>query len=179
MDNKKIVSSFFFILLSLILVSCQNEPVDKKIKISDFQVDNSGTDLVGTYLMTAYNTSIPTDLDLDGKTSTNQMDETSCFDNSMLILNADHSFTADLKGVQIVFDGVNKSMNCFAVPDVTGTWKLSGNKITLTYLDKSEEITVLGGTLVKALNGTQIVATDASKTPVYLTANATAIYSIQ
>ena len=51
--------------------------------------------------MTAFNSSIPTDLNGDGSASTNQMNETNCFNGSFITLNSNNTFVADSKGIDI------------------------------------------------------------------------------
>ena len=51
--------------------------------------------VVGTYRLTAFNTTPPTDLNGDGTSSTNQMNEVTCFNNSLIILNSNGTYTAD------------------------------------------------------------------------------------
>lgn len=178
MKNIKLVAGIFLILTAFTFTSCETEPIDSAINLDDF---NQVTSVSGSYLMTAFNTSIPTDLNNDGTASTNQMNETTCFNNSILVLNQDNTFVISSKGIDIVTDGVNQSLSCFMDPNIMGTWTLSGNTLTIQYteggLQYSEQFIVSGNTLVYTLNNTEIVGTTSTNVPVYLTADISIIYT--
>ena len=178
MKNIKLVASIFLILTAFTFTSCETEPIDSAIDLDDF---NPVTSVSGSYLMTAFNTSIPTDLNNDGIASTNQMNETTCFNNSILVLNQDSTFVISSKGLDIVTDGVNQSLSCFMDPNIVGTWTLSGNTLTIQYTEGgsqySEQFIVAGNTLVYTLNNTEIVGTTSTNVPVYLTADISIIYT--
>lgn len=154
-------------------------------------VANSGS-VAGTYKLTAFNTSVPTDLNNDGTASTNQLTETNCFNDMFLVLNANNTFVSDSKGTEIAIevDGatgeVVETIGCFTDPDVTGTWSLNGNVLSLTYTDSDtgEQITdnfnVVGNTLVATINDGEVVGTETTTgAPVYLTSDITIIYTKQ
>lgn len=140
--------------------------------------------IAGTYLLTAFNSSVPTDINNDGVSSTNQLNETTCFDNMLLTLNANNTFTASSKGIEIVFNGTIDEVSCFTDPNFTGTWSLSGNTLSLTYLDEgvsyTDDYTVNGNTISASIASGEVVGTETgSGTPVYLTSNLTFIYTKQ
>ena len=137
--------------------------------------------IVGNYKLTAFNTSIPTDLNGDGTASTNQLSETNCLNNSFVALNANNTFTADSKGIDI---DINNNIACFTDPDFTGTWVLNGNILSLTYTDGPDTITdnyiVNGNTFSATLNDGQVVGVEqVSGEPVYLTCDITIIFTKQ
>ena len=119
-------------LLSLItlisIFSCNIEPVDADL----FGNVLNPASVSGTYRMTAYNTGIPTDLNHDGNTSTNQMLETTCYDGSFITLNPDGTFIASSKGIEI---GTSTTLQCFSNSNYTGTWTLSVSVLKLTYIN--------------------------------------------
>lgn len=184
MRTLKKLFSIFVAILSLILVSCDNEPVDNALLNSTNNPTtgggSTGSSIEGTYKLTAFNTSIPTDLNNDGTSSTNQLNETACYNNSFLTLNANHTFSADSKGVDI--DLGTNALECFTDPVIIGTWALSGSTLTITYTDGgtsySDTFNVSGNTLTFSENGGEIVGT-AGGTPVYLTSNIQIIYTKQ
>lgn len=142
------------------------------------------TGIAGTYLLTGFNTSVATDINNDGVSSTNQLNETTCFDDMLLILNANNTFTADSKGIEIIFDGTVEEIDCFTDPDYTGTWALNGSILSLTYTDEGEVFTdnynVSGNTLSATVQGGEVVGTETTTgAPVYLTSDITIIYSKQ
>ena len=100
---KRFSLAALLIVSVLIFSSCSDEPVDSVLaaQLAEYNSSNqvstgggSTSSVVGTYLLTAFNTSIPTDLNGDGTASTNQMSETSCFNNSLFVLNSNNTFTA-------------------------------------------------------------------------------------
>ncbi|WP_177734680.1 MULTISPECIES: lipocalin family protein [Flavobacterium] len=145
--------------------------------------NTGGGNITGTYLMTAFNTSVPTDLNGDGTPSTNQMNETNCFNNSLLVLNANNTFTASSNGIDIVSDGVTETMECFTDPNLTGTWTLTGTTLSLTYTDEGEtytdNYTVSGSTITASVEEGQVVGTANDGSPVYLTATISIVYTKQ
>lgn len=170
-------SLLFFTAFNLVSCSSDNEPIDPAIDL-----DNWGTtSIAGSYLMTAFNTSVPTDLNNDGTASTNQMGETNCFNNNTLILNADNTFTATSKGVDIITTGTVATFDCFTDPSITGTWTLTGSTLSLTYTDAGEQnvdvFTVSGNTLTMTISQGEIVGTSSSNVPVFLTSNIDIIYT--
>lgn len=140
------------------------------------------TSIVGTYLLTAFNTSIPTDLNGDGASSINQINETTCFNNSLLTLNANGTFTANSKGIDIDLTVTPNIITCSTDPDISGTWVLTGNILKTTYIESGvtnvDEFTVIGNTLSITANNGEIVGT-ANGSPVFLTADITIIFTKQ
>ncbi|MFT6749086.1 MAG: hypothetical protein ACI9XR_001138 [Flavobacterium sp.] len=138
--------------------------------------------IAGTYLLTAFNTSVSTDLNGDGISSSNQLNETVCFNNSILKLNANNTFTSDAKGLDIDITGTTSVLTCFEDPDFTGTWSLAGNQLSLTYMDsgqtQTDVFTVAGNNLSLTVQNGEIVGT-AAGSPVYLTSNITIVYTKQ
>ena len=145
--------------------------------------------VVGSYKLTAFNTSVPTDLNLDGTASTNQMDEISCLNNSFLTINANNTFTSDAEGVDIEVtvdnNGVEvESIVCYEDAQIAGTWVLNGNTITFTYTEEgevySDTFTIQGNTLKYVLEDGQVVGVEEnSGAPVYLNSDITLIYTKQ
>jgi hypothetical protein len=109
------------------------------------------------------------------------MNETTCFDGSILVLNQDNTFVISSKGIDIVTDGVNQSLSCFMDPNIMGTWILSGNTLTIQYTEGgsqySEQFIATGNTLVYTLNNTEIVGTSSTNVPVNLTSDISIIYT--
>ncbi|WP_162127558.1 fibronectin type III domain-containing protein [Flavobacterium phycosphaerae] len=106
------------------------------------------TTIAGTYKLTAFNTSPATDLNGDGTPHINQMDEVDCLNNMFLTINANNTYTADAKGVDL--DIVSGNYTCFVDPTDTGTWVLNGNQLTVTSNDTTLDpftFTVSGNTL--------------------------------
>jgi len=189
MKNIRSICSLSLFAISFFFVSCDNEVVDPILKAqaaaaaANENNNSASTAIVaGTYLLTAFNTSVPTDLNGDGTSSTNQMTETSCFNNSLLTLNANNTFTANSKGIDIDLNANPNVITCFSDPDTTGTWSINGNVVVTTYVEAgvtyNDYFTVVGNTLILSENNGEIVGT-AGGNPVFLTSNIAIVYSKQ
>lgn len=180
MKRMKFLPGISLILMVLAFAACDNEPVDPVIKPEDFLIE---LDVVGTYKMTAYNTSIPTDLDKDGTTSINQMDETTCFSESYIIVNEDNTFSGTIKGIRIVSDGTTKTLDCIYGSDIIGTWEINDSTLILNYTVNNTPVAlqcnVSGNKLIRKINNGEIVAMTSSQQPVYLSADIEIVYTKQ
>lgn len=181
--NKKVSGVFNFTAFNSLNSSVTkiiNTGIINNVEFVDTTTPNGA--VAGSYLLTAFNTSVPTDLNGNGTASTNQMSETACFNNSFITLNTNNTFTADSKGIEIDLSVTPNISTCFTDPDYTGTWALNSNILTLTFLDGTttvnENYTVVGNTLVNTVNNGQIVGSSGGN-PIYVTSNITIIYSKQ
>jgi hypothetical protein len=156
------------------MASCNIEPLDTDLLGNVI----NPTSVAGTYRMTAFNTGIPTDLNHDGTSSTNQMLETTCFNNSLIEINPDGTFRATSKGVDI---SASSTLTCFSDPDYNGTWTLNATVLKLTYLDAgvivNELFSVSANTLLYSVPQGQIVGTTATNVPVFLNTSYNIIYT--
>lgn len=170
----KSILTIFVLTFTFIIISCDVEPIDAAL-------NNTTSSTVGTYYMTAFNSSIPTDLNGDGIASTNQMSETICFNGSFITLNTNNTFIADGKGMDINIEGSVSTIQCVDDGDFSGTWVLNGNQLTLTYIDEGEEViltfTKTGNTLKYTLSGGEVIGTTSTGEPVYLTSNLELVYT--
>ncbi|MEC4005785.1 lipocalin family protein [Flavobacterium sp. SUN052] len=198
---KNIKFSLLLLLASVFFISCENEPLDPVLTA---QINaNTGTpggstgggstgggitptNIEGTYKLTTFNTSVPTDLNGDGVNSTNQMNETVCFNNTFITLNADHTFTADNKGIDIDTTVTPNVLTCFSDPATTGTWVLNGNVLTTTYVESgvtyTDNVNVVGSTLQSTIQAGDVIATatvNGVPTPVTIISDITIIYTKQ
>jgi Lipocalin-like domain len=140
MNKLKFISAFV-IVFSTIIFSCTVEPYGGTQLTT--AAPSAGTttppppvttvpvaSVIGNYRLTAYNTSIPTDLNGNGTASVNQMLETTCFSNSSLTVNANGTFSVLDNYVDITTSGV-PALTC-ATNNDSGTWTFAGNILTLT-----------------------------------------------
>lgn len=97
---------------------------------SDDNNDNNGNTIAGTYNLREFNTSNETDLNGDGTSNTNQMNETNCYNDSKIELRADQTFTYEVREVLINSAGASSCTDY----QVTGIWSAtgSGNNAVLT-----------------------------------------------
>lgn len=181
MKKIKNLCYLFVFFTTFTFISCEDEPVDPTLLINSSS--NGGgtvTNVAGTYKLTAFNTSVPTDLNNDGNTSSNQLNETSCYNNSFLTLNTNNTFSADSKGVDINL--TTNIIECFTDPVTIGTWSVSGSTLSLTYVDSgvtyTDMYTISGNSLTYSLNGGEVVGMSGSS-PVYLTTNIQIVYTKQ
>ncbi len=113
-------------------------------------------DPIGSYLLTGFNTTIPTDLNFDGKTSTNQILETDCYDYFILTIKSDGTFVNNNK--LAIKNPVTNSLSCSQGSDIYGTYTVSGKTVTLKYLLNGVE-----KTLNLKSNSSQILTSDVSR----------------
>ena len=199
MIKQRLSLATILIAFILIFTSCSDEPIDSVLaaQLNAYNASTAGatntggtntgtitnSSVVGIYLLTAFNTSIPTDLNSDGTASTNQLSETNCYNNMLLTLNSNNTFVANSKGIDIVSNGTTETMSCFTDPDDTGTWSLVGNTLTLTTAATPpvvETYTVSGNTISATANNGQVVGYDTvTHSPAYLTCNITIVYTKQ
>lgn len=99
---------------------------------------NPNADLVGTYKMTAWNAPMSLDFNGDGTSNTNMMNESTCYNNSEMIIENDGSYTMTYNYVNI--DG---SGNVSCQTETTfGTWTRNGNSFTTTHLSGGQNMDV-------------------------------------
>jgi hypothetical protein len=114
--------------------------------------------------------------------------ETDCYNNSFLVLNANNTFSATGKGIEIDFDfdfetgEESFNIECYDDGSTTGTWSVSGNNVIFNYTFDgetfSDTFTRVGNTLKYTLENGEVVGT-ANGEPVYLTTNIEIIYTKQ
>ena len=143
--------------------------------------DNSSTTVsyAGTYAMTAFNVSVPQDLNADGIASVNQMNETNCFNGNTLILNENNTFTMTEKGIDIVTDGVNETLDCYDDGTYTGTWSLVGNSIKLDGEFGIELFKFADNKLTQSIENGEVVANLPNGGVAYVTANIDVVFTKQ
>jgi hypothetical protein len=129
--------------------------------------------------LTSFNTDVRTDLNRNGVASSNQMTETTCFNNSFLTLNENNTFSLDRKGVDI---SVTNTLQCFTDPILTGTWVRSGSKLILSYTDGAEQFTdeyTISGNTLTIRDEQGIIVDIPITTPVFLSSGITQVYTKQ
>lgn len=160
----------FFTAAFGLLVSCS--------KSENNETPQTPQTVVGSYALTAFNISVPQDLNGDGIKSVNQMSESSCFNGNLLTLNANNTFSMTDKGVEIVTNGITETLSCFNDPNVTGTWSVTGDIVTLVSAGSSDLFKIGSNTLTQSIANGQVV----SQTPnsiVYVTSNIDRVYTKQ
>ncbi len=177
MKKIKMITAVIGLFAAFNLLSCSNEPIDPEINLGNWGIK----DFAGSYKMTGFYTSIPTDLNNDKNASLNQMEETNCFNDNSLTLNADQTFIKTSKLVDIATTANVPTLNCVVNSEVTGTWVLTGNTVTLSYAlagTQTTEVFILtGNKLVSSIKQGKIVGTSSDNVPVFLTADIEIFYT--
>jgi len=133
--------------------------------------NNSGS-IEGTYELREFNTSVPTDFDEDGQTSTNQVEESSCYDDVQISLRSDNTFTYTIGYISVNPDG---SDTCTEY-EVDGTWSTTNNTLTATYENtEGNDVTV---NFARSNNGNTLTETRAVTTFPNRNAEGSAIQTI-
>jgi hypothetical protein len=120
--------------------------------------DAAAPGVAGTYTLREVNTETQTDFNQDNTSSTNQMQETSCYNSGRITLNTDGTLTYVITGVLIgASDG---SVGCKTDYQAAGEWETqSGNDenavISAVYTDQNGDDTVI--TLTKIGNQLTLV----------------------
>jgi hypothetical protein len=178
----KSVTKLFLLGIVVFFGSCQNEPVDYSPPVVPVKPP---VNVVGKYDLIAYNTSVKTDLNQDGVLSANQMDEADCYSGNTLEVKDDNTFVLTDKGVNIVTDeNMVDLTNCYTKPNIVGTWKESGNVLTLMYTINNTKFTknfIISGETIVTCSETnvKVVTKNTLHKPVYVTANVSKIYAMQ
>ena len=174
MNKIKLTAALLSIFTLMTFSSCNIEPLDSDLLGNVINPDS----VAGTYRMTAFNTGIPTDLNHDGTTSTNQMLETSCFNNSFITINPNGTFTATSKGVDV---SASATLECYTDSNIAGTWVLNGTVLTLSYVEASVQISemfsVSGNSLTYSVALGEIVSTTSTNAAVFLNSSYNIVYT--
>ncbi|CAN1494710.1 Lipocalin-like domain containing protein [Flavobacteriaceae bacterium] len=180
MNTIKLTAVAVFSIFTLItFTSCTTsvEPVDSDLLGNIV----NPTSIVGAYTMTAFNTGIPTDLNNNGTASINQMSETTCFNDNIMIINANNTFNVTQNGLDINTTATTSTMECNSDPLLSGTWALNGTILTLTYDDAGtpvvETFLVASNTLTYSVPLGEIVGTTSTNEPVFLTSSINIVYT--
>lgn len=145
--------------------------------------DNNTSDPVGLYTISAFTITEPQDLNGDGVSSSNILTETHCFDGGFIQLNADHTFTASSDGMEITMTtGGVEEVSCYDDGNFPGTWTVSGNLVTLTYMDEgtqySDSFTISNNSITISVQDGEVVGMSGGN-PVYVTTDISMVYTKQ
>jgi len=167
----------------MVSFSCDNEPLEgfdlagTNNTGPNGNTGNTGdTDVtvVGTWKMTAWNVNEAQDLNEDGTSSTNLLDEMDCYNNETVVFNADFTGIAmstsyaDIE-LNLVIGTTNEfdySITC--VPEIENTdltWAQSGNIVATTSTGITNNFTLNGNELSFLIpEGFTVVSDDSSVT---------------
>jgi len=145
-------------------------------------------DLVGTWLLTAWNGEEQIDLNNDGTESINFLDEMDCYNNETIVFNADNtgfvmSTSYALFDIFIevgTTDSFDFTIDCIAEVENTDiTWSQTGNIVSIT--DSTNETTdwTLAGNTLSITFPEGFSVTDPDDTTVTVTQDLTFVYTKQ
>ncbi|WP_282179536.1 hypothetical protein [Maribacter stanieri] len=118
---------FFFISLVMLLSGCSSDD-------SDDEVDNSAL-VIGTYNLTEVNVNVAQDVNEDGVSSNNMLDELECL-NGFLIISDNNTWTLDLVNLDITsVTGDFYAIRCGRTNSFTGKWSFQGSTLNLNATD--------------------------------------------
>jgi len=99
--------------------------------------NNDESRIEGTYNLVEVNTEAETDLNEDGESSINQMDESDCYNEGKITLNDDNTFTYVYTAILI--DEAEGSIGCAEEITYTGTWELAEGTTSEALIDITYE----------------------------------------
>jgi hypothetical protein len=124
--------------------------------LGDCTDNNQTNDLVGTWLLTAWNVSEALDLNNDDTDSTNLLDEMNCYTNETLVFNQDNTGTAmstSYAEFEIFIetgttDAFDFTITCIdEIENTDLTWSQTGNTVTIIDAASSSDWALAGNTL--------------------------------
>ena len=164
--------------ISAFTISCSKDDDNNDVLIPTPPVVTSET-----YLLTAFNTALPTDLNGDGTASVNQMTEINCFSANSITIKSDNTFTAQQNGVYIDSDATPSTIECYVDSQISGTYTIADGFITLNYVvdgvASEQQYEIDATSLRSTYSDDFIVSRDDTGTPVYITTDLTIIYTKQ
>lgn len=134
--------------------------------------------VIGSYLMTEWNAPVPIDFNQDGESSRNLMEESSCYDGSMLTIRDDGTFTKTYKYLHIE----NGTIIC-ETENRYGTWSRTGDRLTLTWdietgqMSDSYNYGEVNDILTRTIEDTHYPSFDENGQPVYETGHVNLVFS--
>ncbi|MFD0976998.1 lipocalin family protein [Salinimicrobium gaetbulicola] len=133
---KKIALNLFALTITAaLLVSCSSESVNDEMTSLNSTTnvfekqDIRQNDLVGTWKIKAMNSDVAVDLDADGTSNTNILEETTCFDNLFFNFNAEGGVLAH----QARLNFVDGEMQCDGEGDYAATYEVAGNELSVSF----------------------------------------------
>lgn len=151
----------------LTLASCSDDDNNDNVN------NNPNADITGTYRMTAWNAPTSIDFDGDGTSNINMMNESPCYNNSIMNVNSDGTYTMTYRYVNIESGAVS----C-GTETTNGTWVRNGNSFTTTHMSAGQSMSTdysfSGGnqtTLTRNMNNWNYPSINGTGGQVYSTGN--------
>lgn len=132
--KKFIKNSILLSFTALLFPACSGEDVND----SDAEALNQKmltyietADLVGHWDLSVLRADIAVDLNADGASNTNLLEETSCFDVMNIDFRDDMTFTSVNSRMDFAAGETNDAFECMAPRTDVGTWDVQGDTLTL------------------------------------------------
>ena len=133
--------------------------------------DNNAAALAGEWKLTAATMGEAYDINNDGVASTNLMTQTSCFNNSALVLTATGQAVVALEDMNVGFStgpSTNFTIDCVSPDVLTGTFSINDNRVIISNGVDGYEFTRNGNTMTLHFDGYYGVPGQ-SGSPIYFT----------
>lgn len=111
---KKMKFLFGMLAIGALLTSCNSDD-DNTVPV------DTSNQIEGSYKLIEFRTPNNTDINKDGVAHPNQMNETGCYNDSKVTLNADNTFSYEYRAVTVA-DGI---ASCSSAT-FNGTWRITG-----------------------------------------------------
>lgn len=122
------------LMIGSLAVSCSKDSeavMTEEIKVSNATAINRA-DLIGSWDLTRMLADAPVDLDENGTSSANLLDETTCFNTMSITFNNDGTFNSN--NATMTFEGGTTAdrFECIADRQDSGSWEVSQDTLVLT-----------------------------------------------
>jgi len=115
---------FFLIVFTILLVSCSDDDGSSET--------NENALVIGTYSLSAVNVNPAQDINEDGSTSTNLLEEMPCISGTLTI-NSDNSWNLNIVRVDVTtITGGLFFIDCGEADSSSGNWTFSNNQLSLS-----------------------------------------------
>ena len=143
----KILSRLCSALIVLVLiVSCSGDDGGGTV------IQNNNLDVIGIWDLTQVNISAAQDVDMDGNSSSNLIDEVSCISGTLLI---DADFTWSFEQTEVTITGITGGLffaQCGGTSSASGTWTSNTSQVTFSGSSTLDNLSIVGETLVNNIN---------------------------
>ncbi len=143
----KSLSKFCSYLVVLVLiVSCSDDDGGGTV------LPDNNLNVIGIWDLTQVNISAAQDVDLDGNSSSNLVDEVSCISGTLLI---DADFTWTFEQTEVAITGITGGLffaQCGGTSTASGTWTSSTSQVTFSGSSTLDNLSIVGETLVNNIN---------------------------
>ncbi len=127
----------------LLLVSCSKESLTENVeplKVSNLTTVTTN-DLLGSWTLSKMTADTFVDLNDDGTSSTNLLNETTCFNNMDITFHSDGTFISHNATMTFEAGTDSNEFSCLGDREDSGTWEISDNNLILNLVVKGNSYT--------------------------------------